>query len=51
VGVDRDGVVRGLGPPEPSAKNPHLCPPPEYMGRRKKREQGGVAIGVGMMDG
>jgi len=40
VGVDRCGVRRGFDLAEPLAKNPHLRPPPEYMGRRKRRLPG-----------
>jgi hypothetical protein len=40
VGVDRYGVGRGSDLPEPLAKNPHLYPPPGYMGRRKRRLPG-----------
>jgi hypothetical protein len=40
VGVDRCGVRRGFDLAESLAKNPHLCPPPEYMGRRKRRLPG-----------
>jgi hypothetical protein len=36
VGVNRDGLGRGFDPAEPLAKNPHLNPPPEYMGRKKR---------------
>jgi hypothetical protein len=40
VGVDRCGIRRGFDLAEPLAKNPHLRPPPEYMGRRKRRLPG-----------
>jgi hypothetical protein len=44
VGVDRYGVGRGFDLAEPLAKNPHLRPPPEYMGRRKRRLPGKSGI-------
>jgi hypothetical protein len=49
VGAERFDDPSGPNDPAPSAKNPHLDPPPEYMGRRKDkwRRKGGSPEGLG----